>query len=75
MSTFDPNKPVQTRNGRKARILCTDLKSCSNEPIVAIIDIGEGYEEVMRFKADGRFLQRGVSNIDLINIPDKYDNA
>ena len=23
---FDPTKPVQCRNGRKARIICTDAK-------------------------------------------------
>lgn len=35
MKAFDPTKPVQTRDGRKARIICTDAKGVL--PIIALV--------------------------------------
>jgi len=40
--SFDPTKPVQTRDGRKARILYTDIKS--GYPIVALTTEPGGVE-------------------------------
>lgn len=48
---FDPTKPVQTRDGRKARIICTD--AASPLPIVALVtDKGVEYPTV--FTKEGR---------------------
>ena len=38
--TFDPTKPVWTRNGKPARIVCTDLKRDDGRTIIANIDFG-----------------------------------
>ncbi len=66
---FDPTKPVQTRDGRKARIICTDAKG--TQPIIALIDDGS-YEIERRFCASGSFFVgygQEDCRTDLINIP------
>jgi hypothetical protein len=68
MKPFDPNKPVQTRDGRKARILCADLRGIY--PIVAVVD-NEFTEDVARFTATGHFWSDQLTHSDLINIPEK----
>lgn len=45
-------KPVCLRNGRKARIICFDVKN-SAYPIVALVEDGE-YEVTMYFNEKGR---------------------
>jgi hypothetical protein len=75
--TFDPNKPVQTRDGRPARIVCTDKKS--EHPIVALIIEKDGFEAVRSYLENGSY--DGVTKdgrLDLINVPEKivrYLNA
>jgi hypothetical protein len=66
---FDPTKPVQTRDGRKARILCTDRDG--NRPIVVLIT-NSLREEVSTRCRDGR-LSLGHDGFrgDLVNIPVK----
>lgn len=66
-NTFDPTKPVQTRDGRKARILCVDIESQSY-PIVAAIK-GVRSETVESFTSEGRSWLESESDDDLINIP------
>lgn len=71
--TFDPTKPVQTRDGREARVLCTDL-NCS-KPIVAAYQTHEGSQELVRsFNKDGSTNLR-FKDTDLINKPEtRYIN-
>jgi hypothetical protein len=70
MNKFDPTKPVQTRDGRKARILCTDLKT--DQPIVAAVTNRCGEEFAHRFSISGHFYpSQTVADIDLINIPEE----
>lgn len=64
---FDPTKPVQTRDGRKARIICTDRKG--ELPIVALI--GDDEARLMFYTSMGLFFENDVSRNDLINIPEK----
>lgn len=66
---FDPTKPVQTRDGRPARILATDLKS-SHGAIVAIVNT-EGEERAIHFHASGHYFTETESAIDLVNVPEK----
>lgn len=68
--TFDPTKPVRTRDGRPARILCTDL-GCVRHPIVAAYTNPSGAEIVNTYTAEG-FCFHGArrSDADLVNIPD-----
>lgn len=62
--TFDPTKPVQTRDGREARIICTDAKG--DYPIIALV----GPDEILRFYDSGGKSYYYSEN-DLINIPEK----
>ena len=66
--TFDSLKPVQTRDGRTARIICADRKH--GLPIIALVDEDESVE---RFRADGTYYEQSSpsSPDDLINIPEK----
>lgn len=68
--TFDPTKPVQTRDGRPVRIIATDRKSSAGASIVALVPHPVADEEdVVRFKADGTFFSGG-RNSDLVNVPE-----
>lgn len=70
--SFDPTKPVQTRDGRAARILCTDANGPL--PIIALVKATNGNEEVMRLLADGQRRGRKAwrpDRDDLVNIPMK----
>ena len=72
---FDPTKPVQTRDGRKARIICTD-RNDTEFPIVALVNDGV-YEEIKSYSSEGAYLHTmDESASDLINIPEtKYLNV
>lgn len=69
VKTFDPTKPVQTRDGRKARIICTDAKG--NYPIIYLTN-SDGDNELARHATkDG--INFHSSKYDLINIPTKVE--
>lgn len=67
--SFDPTKPVQTRDGRRARIICTDRDSIYS--IVALVREPNGEESVSSYTKYGRSIPHygGTSSKDLINIP------
>lgn len=67
---FDPTKPVQTRDGRKARIICTDMKN-SYSPIVVLIAETENSESLTARAADGRCSNFTLAYGDLVNVPTK----
>lgn len=76
---FDPTKPVQTRDGRKARIVCVDVKTSSRfpYPILALITNPSGEESTAYFTDEGcaskRFdAEERLDSRDLINIPVKH---
>jgi len=73
---FDPTKPIQTRDGRKARILCTDLKGRGLYTLVATILNPDG-EFVNTFTNEGSILYGSDSlrNSDLVNIPQRHVHA
>lgn len=72
MSKFDVSKPVQTRDGRKARIICTDRQYTDERgepwPIVALVTI-KGKEQYYSFRADGTAPYMDEKDA-LVNIPD-----
>lgn len=72
--SFDPNKPVQTRDGRKARILCTDRKAPKDEEnLIALVTYEEASIEHHHFYfSNGSYNKCGQSKLDLINIPEKH---
>ena len=59
-------KPVCTRDGRKARIICFDFLSIDNTPIIALVRLSETQEGIVCYKKDGRFLDSGDSPHDLM---------
>lgn len=70
--TFDPTKPVRTRDGRAARIICTDR--CDGlYPIVALVVGGEGRESIEVYTSDGRWDAplKNEHPRDLFNIPEE----
>ena len=67
---IDFSKPVQTRDGRKVRILCTDMKGDMGDTVVGIIAEGDS-EEVLTWKTDGVYNRAGdETSCDLINVPE-----
>ena len=67
---FDLTKPVQTRDGRTARILCTDREGWE-WPVVALIKSKTGIEGVCSYLRSGRLKGASESTLDLINVPEK----
>lgn len=70
--TFDPERPVQTRDGRKAQILCHDLRS-AGQPIAARILFEDGGEDIVRYRKDGKYSKTVEDCIDLVNIPEEHE--
>lgn len=71
--TFDPTKPVQTRDERKVRILCVDRIPPQQEKpssIVALVEHGNG-ETLYTYFMDGRLSQDMTCELDLVNKPKK----
>jgi len=60
---FDPNKPIRTRDGREARIVCTDAKG--KQPIVAMISV-DGREIAYQYSSDG--ISSSPAHADLVNV-------
>jgi hypothetical protein len=65
---LDLSKPIQTRDGRRVRILCTDAE-CTHmgnpQPIVGVV----GTHAPTSWSADGVYADGSYSNNDLINVP------
>ena len=65
-------KPVCTRDGRKARIICWDKKG--NYPIVALIQDNENLEYIEYYTENGIFSNGGNNkNRDLMMLPQKKE--
>jgi hypothetical protein len=68
---FDPTKPVRTRCGFRAEILCTDVSS--NFPIVATYWDEYGRRILGCYTREGHFCNDAAPDrLDLINIPEKH---
>lgn len=63
-------KPVCTRDGRKARIICFDAKC--NKPIVALI-YDYNKETVLQYLENGRFFVDQIDKYDLMMLPQKKE--
>jgi hypothetical protein len=69
--SFDPNKPCQTRQGRSARVVATDL--AGNKPLCVILRSDRGDEYPANYRADGTFAGYSAHPYDLVNIPEKIE--
>lgn len=62
------NNPVQTKEGKRVRILCTDRKG--DQPIIGIITDENGTEWIGSWGMDGKYYTGGSpSGRDLVNVP------
>ena len=64
-------KPVCTRDGRKVRILCFDLKD-NNFPICAAVEEEEGVEYPYTYNLSGKFRLNGEHVSDLMMAGKKH---
>ena len=64
-------KPVCTRDGAKARIICFDAKS--DAPIIALITTDDGTEIAFDYLSDGTFFNRENPDNDLMMLPEKKE--
>ena len=65
-------KPVCTRDGKQARIICFDRKDI--KPIVALVTIVNGTsitEKALYYFEDGHYLSKNDDNNDLMKLPEK----
>lgn len=73
----NPSRKVVTRDGRNARIICTDAKVAYGEgefPIIALIQKDEKYEELpYAFQKDGSYLICKTDDKDLFFAPEKHE--
>lgn len=67
----NPNRKVVTRDGRSARIICTD-GSNKTYPIFALIQNGE-YKDVLSYTKDGINVEVCESPFDLFFAPEKHE--
>ena len=66
-------RPVCTRNGRKARIICFDRRDDNNYNIVALIE-DKNREEVRSYYNDGKYLSCDEeAPLDLMMLPEKKE--
>lgn len=68
----NPSRRVVTRDGRRARVICTDMKS-TTYPGVALIEDGSGYEQLTTFSKNGEYAVNESSRSDLFFAPEKHE--
>ena len=67
---LDLNKPVQTRDGRKVRILATDRKG-AHYPVLGLLTQADDEETVESWTLAGEFYSGDTDEADLVNVPEK----
>ena len=68
----NPSRKVVTRDGREARIICTDM-NYENHPIVAIIANDNDTEYVYTYTKYGEWDNYGSTTYDLFFAPEKHE--
>lgn len=69
MTKIDFTKPVQTKDGRPVRIICTDRKFGSYV-VVGLIE-RDGREDLYSWDINGGYYGFYNNNFDLVNVPEK----
>lgn len=69
---LDPTRPVQTRDGRKARIV-SDKIGIHPLKYIAVVTNEDGKEYAMPFSYEGRVYNDAKSIGDLVNVPEKRE--
>ena len=78
MKPFDINlakagKPVCTRDGRKAKVLCYDFKQNEEYPILVAVENKDGKECALLYSNDGISEMYKSSNNELVMFPEKKE--
>lgn len=70
----NPNKKVVTRNGRDARIICTDRRG-GDHPILALCTISNESENLYSYLPNGRMYSNADADscMDLFFAPEKHE--
>ena len=68
----NPSRKVVTRDGRKVRIICTDI-NYKNHPIVALIANDNDTENVYTYTRDGEWDNYESTTYDLFFAPEKHE--
>ena len=68
----NPSRKVVTRDGRKARIICTDRRNL-NYPIIALIETRPGEEMAYSHTKDGKHCVDCSDIFDLFFAPEKHE--
>jgi hypothetical protein len=72
---IDWNKPVQTRDGRKVRVVCTDVRHPAY-PILALVTHYAGHEESTGYTQEGFYYShKNETPSDLVNVPQRHVHA
>lgn len=67
---LDYTKPVRTRDGRPARVICTD-RALNDRPVIALVKMEDGHEGVCAYTREGRYTKTFLDPLDLVNVPEK----
>ena len=68
----NPNKKVVTRDGRDARIICTDRRG-GDHPILALCTMSNESEDCYFYFPNGRIYLSADSCLDLFFAPEKHE--
>lgn len=69
----NPSKKIVTRDGRSAKIICTDRKNL-NHPIVALVkSIFAEEESVVCYTKEGKIFNQVLNDADLFFAPEKKE--
>ena len=68
-------KPVCTRDGRKARIICFDAKRKDERNIIAVVPSKDfpGFEDVIAYTNNGNYYEEHENDGDLMMLPEKKE--
>lgn len=71
--TIDFTKPVQTRDGRPVRIICTDAKNSTHPIVGVVVSTSDGKEYPRCWTKEGEFISgRGELDMNLIQVPQRH---
>ncbi len=68
----NPSRKVVTREGKKVRIICTDRAGSTTKPVIALITLPNGDENVKTFWANGIETAGSDGKDDLFFAPNKH---
>lgn len=66
-----PNRKVITRDGKEARIVCTDKKG--RYPIIGLCQVLDDDEEIHSYTKSGKLFMDRDSNADLFFVSEKHE--